>query len=370
MKRILVLNSGSSSIKYKLFELQSGGLRAVAGETIAEVHDYAAAFNTIYEELIAKQLIASAEDIDAYGHRVVHGGEAFSDAVLVDEQVLRTIEELIPLAPLHNPSNLEGIKKAMEKSGGKPQVAVFDTAFHQTMPKKSYLYPIPKEFYERDRVRRYGFHGTSHKYVAAKAAEYLNKPLETLNIISLHLGNGASVCAMKEGKSIDTSMGFTPLEGLMMGSRSGDIDPSIIFFMYKQGRSIHELEKKFNLGSGLKGVCGKSNVKEILKDLEAGSEDAKLALDMFCYRVKKYVGAYREVLGEVDAIICTGGIGENSAFIRQHALNGVDIDKNFVQQRDTREIQQSSRKEKILVIPTDEEFEIAKEVWQLLQKAR
>ena len=312
-------------------------------------------------------VIQDASDLSAIGHRVVHGGELFHQPTLIDEAVLTGIRNMIPLAPLHNPANLMGIEVTMQFAEDIPQVAVFDTAFHQSLPAHAFLYAIPKELYQQERIRRYGFHGTSHCYVAKQAANFLSKPLHDLNLITLHLGNGGSVTAIKQGKSIDTSMGMTPLEGLVMGTRSGDIDPAIPFYLNQNSNmSSEEINTMLNKESGLKGICGENDMRAIHKMADAGDENAQLALDMYCYRIKKYIGAYCAVLGHVDALVFTGGIGENDAQTRAQiceglGLLGLSIDPNKNMQRDTNTIDINDNKSvvSILVIPTNEELEIA-----------
>lgn len=364
---LLILNSGSSSIKYKLFVFET--LALVEGGIIEEVKDFHNAFDAIFSRLLNNGFIQSLEQIKAFGHRVVHGGEAFQDAVVVDEVVMQTIEALIPLAPLHNPSNLDGIKTVQAKLPHARQVAVFDTAFHQTMPKSSYLYPLPYAWYEEHGVRRYGFHGISHFYVAKQTAEYLERPLEELNLITLHLGNGDSITAIKNGKSIDTSMGFTPLEGLMMGTRSGDIDPEIIFYLEDQiGMCGSDINKMLNRASGFKGVCNESDLRVIIERANHGDTQAQLAIEMFCLRIKKYIGAYKEILGSVDALVFTGGIGEHSARIQENTLAMIDQEKNN-RVEGLAEIQNEKASYKILVVPTNEELEIAIQSKKLLADA-
>ena len=288
--------------------------------------------------------------VDAVGHRVVHGGEKFSEAVVIDEDVKRTIKELIPLAPLHNPANLQGIEAMQSKLPHIPHIAVFDTAFHSTLPQEAYTYALPYDLYEKNHIRRYGFHGTSHEYLAHEAAKKLQKPLENTNLITLHLGNGASVCAIHNGKSIDTSMGFTPLEGLVMGSRCGDIDPSIVLYLQRElGLSVDEVDILLNKHSGLMGICGSNDVREILA---RDDEKAQLAITMMVRRIQKYIGAYYVLLdGKVDALILSGGIGENSQII-QERIKANEIVGNM----------------KILVIKTDEEFAIAKKVYEVVNE--
>ena len=272
------------------------------------IYDHREGLSMIGAALNKTGAIESLSALFAIGHRVVHGGEYFREPTLIDEEVVRKIRELIPLAPLHNPANLMGIEVALLQAPEVPQVAVFDTAFHQTIPEYAYRYAVPDAVYKEHRVRRYGFHGTSHHYVARRAADYLEKPLETLRLITLHLGNGASAAAIAYGASIDTSMGMTPLEGLIMGTRCGDIDPMIPFFLERTGMSITAIEGMLNRDSGLKGICGANDMREIHKLADSGDSGAKLALEMYCYRIRKYIGAYSVVLGGLDAVIFTGGI--------------------------------------------------------------
>jgi len=329
---ILVINAGSSSIKFKLFELKT--LEVLHQGLIEEVKNHHQAFEDLQKEHI------DFKNIKAIGHRVVHGGEYFTQATLINDKVIDTIESLIPLAPLHNPANLEGIYAAQKLAPNIPHIAVFDTAFHQSMPEYSYRYPLPNELYKSLHVRRYGFHGTSHQYVATVASKILKKPLRELNLISLHVGNGVSACAIEKGKSIDTSMGMTPLEGLMMGTRSGSIDPAIVAYLMREGKySIDEIDTLLNKKSGLLGVAGESDMRSLLA---SDTQEAKLAIDMFVYRLKKQIGAYMVVLGNVDALIFTGGIGENSEEIRKLTCKGLE---RFTL--------------KTLVIKTDEELQIA-----------
>lgn len=390
--KILVLNSGSSSIKYSLFEMDgllvlASGIIEQIGESqsIHKYHlpdengemqesintqitpDHQQGLTNIIHLMQKSGVIQHASDLSAIGHRVVHGGELFHQPTLIDEAVLTGIRNMIPLAPLHNPANLMGIEVTMQFAEDIPQVAVFDTAFHQSLPAHAFLYAIPKELYQQERIRRYGFHGTSHCYVAKQAANFLSKPLHDLNLITLHLGNGGSVTAIKQGKSIDTSMGMTPLEGLVMGTRSGDIDPAIPFYLNQNSNmSSEEINTMLNKESGLKGICGENDMRAIHKMADAGDENAQLALDMYCYRIKKYIGAYCAVLGHVDALVFTGGIGENDAQTRAQiceglGLLGLSIDPNKNMQRDTNTIDINDNKSvvSILVIPTNEELEIA-----------
>ena len=364
---ILVLNSGSSSVKYKLFDMES--LNVLHSGNEEEIIDYSLAFNHIFKELKELHFIESLHDIKVFGHRVVHGGEYFDKPVIVDEDVKSKIAELIHLAPLHNPANLQGILAIEKHIPDAVQVAVFDTAYHQTIPKKSYLYPIPLSLYKEHNIRKYGFHGTSHYYVAKEAAKYLNKDIDSMNLITLHLGNGSSAAAIENGKSINTSMGFTPLEGLMMGTRSGTIDPSIIFFMQDElHMDMNEINRTLNKKSGFKGFCGTNDLREIQKMAENGNEKALLALDIFVTRVKWFIGSYAIDLGHVDAIVFTGGIGENSALVREKVfgrhlqeflVTSFDKEKNEDVKGTCVEISAKDSKIPILVIQTDEEKEIA-----------
>ncbi|MEN8189044.1 MAG: acetate kinase [Thermodesulfobacteriota bacterium] len=385
--RILVLNSGSSSIKYEVFEidnwsvLASGLIEKIGGQGTYLVHkvhldnseyrfelelpgvDHRRGFAAIQEELAKEKRLNPA----AIGHRVVHGGEAFSSPVRITPQVIDVIRELIPLAPLHNPSNLLGIEIAMESYSHVPQVAVFDTAFHQSMPAYASHYPLPLELYEEHHVRRYGFHGSSHSYVSRTAADYLGIPLDRFNCIILHLGNGASACAVKNGVSVDTSMGMTPLEGLVMGTRCGDIDPAITFYLERHaGLDVNEIDNMLNKESGLKGLCGTNDMRELIAAREKGEERAVLAFELYCYRLKKYIGGYLAALGRVDCLIFTGGIGENSMKVRESSCQGlerfgiaIDPEKNGQQRAGVREISLEGAEVKVLVVPTNEEAEIA-----------
>ncbi len=385
--KILVLNSGSSSIKFQLFEMEdervlASGLIEQIGETTGRAMLESNGAGTIIKEedipdhyagLIMMQTMLKESDcgsFDAIGHRVVHGGEAFHAPTLIDDEVLQTIEALIPLAPLHNPANAEGIRVSASVAPSVPQVAVFDTAFHQTLPKHAYLYALPYELYEDSHVRRYGFHGTSHAYVAGRAAMHLAQPLASLNLITLHLGNGASATAVKAGKSIDTSMGMTPLEGLMMGTRSGDLDPAILFYLAREkGMSVDDLDRLLNKQSGLKGICSQSDLRLVSEAASSGDKQAETAMAMMGYRIKKYIGAYTAVLDRVDAIIFTGGIGEHSVKMRELSCEGlleglgisIDPEKNAVQREGIMEISSDQSRVKVLVIPTNEELEIARQ---------
>jgi acetate kinase len=401
--RVIVVNSGSSSIKYESFAVSpftasakgllerigtsdsrlkhrwldpSSGLWEEMAETRA-VADHREGFSLVLEVSSRARAGATPEAIFGVGHRVVHGGERFKEPAIIDDRTLEEIRQLIPLAPLHNPANLTGIEVMRELLPDVPQVAVFDTAFHQTMQPKAFLYALPYAFYSSYGVRRYGFHGTSHQYVAREAARHLGRPLTTLNLITLHLGNGASATAIERGKSIDTSMGLTPLEGLVMGTRCGDLDPAVPFYLArKTGRPFAEIEDILNRESGLKGVCGVNDVREIQSRALGSDERAELALQMFCYRVKKYIGAYCAALGSVDAIVFTGGIGENSALVRSRSCEGLSGLGIFLDERANqevaggiREIQAGEGRVKILVVPTDEEREIAQQTVETIKRA-
>ena len=401
--KILVLNSGSSSLKFQLFikadlSVLASGMVEQIGSAKSTVHlsfvdssggeknfkrgggpvaDHREAIMVMANMLRESRTLVDTGELAGIGHRVVHGGEAFHQPVRIDETVIAAIEELIPLAPLHNPANLMGIRVAMEHVAHVPQVAVFDTAFHQSIPEHAYLYALPYSLYEKQRVRRYGFHGTSHSYVARQAALYLDRPMEDLNIITLHLGNGASAAAIRGGKCIDTSMGMTPLEGLIMGTRSGDLDPAILFYLGREsGLDMDSLDTLLNKESGLKGICGENDMRTISEAAGRGESRARLALAMFCYRLNKYIGAYMAALGGVDCIVFTGGIGENSAIVRQMSCQGMewlgvtlDDEKNSIHQQEILEIQATDSRVSLLVIPTDEEHEIASQTLQVINNA-
>jgi len=342
--KIAVINAGSSSLKFKLLDMSSGEM--IDSKLIENIGGKGATYQTHKEALDSLEVDFSS--IDAIGHRVVHGGEEFSSSIVIDKRVEEGIKALIPLAPLHNGANLEGIKVAKLEASTIPHIAVFDTAFHSTMSKEAYLYALPIEMYEKYHIRRYGFHGTSHSYISKEAAFRLDKNINVVNLITLHLGNGASVCAIKNGKSIDTSMGFTPLEGLVMGSRSGDIDPAIVLYMQRElGMSVAEVDKLLNKESGLIGICDENDVRSIV---ESSKESSKLALSMMIRRIQKYIGAYMALLGDVDAIVFSGGIGENSSYIREKVMSS----KMF-------------KDIKYLVIKTNEELEIANECMKVLK---
>ena len=388
--KILVINCGSSSIKYQLFDmpqedlLAKGLLEKVGDEKSFLTHQHKSgefksdALVSNHEEgmkLIMKTLadkdtgvISDISLIDAVGHRVVHGGESFSGSVRITRNVLKIIDEYADLAPLHNPPNLAGIMAISSILPDVIQVAAFDTAFHQTIPRKAYMYAIPRDLYEKFGIRRYGFHGTSHRFVARRAAALMEKAKEEVNVITCHLGNGCSITAVKNGESVDTSMGLTPLEGLVMGTRSGDIDPAIIFYLSeRQGMSTRDINNLLNKKSGLLGVSGVSNdMRSVMEEASKGNERAKLAIEIFCYRTKKYIGAYTAVLGHVDAVAFTGGIGENSVLVREKALDGLDClgirldtNRNCDDEKAERLISSRDSKVNVFVIPTDEEVRIA-----------
>jgi acetate kinase len=352
-----VLNTGSSSVKYQLIDTSSG--QRLAGGVIEEVADHGEALASIGEEL-------ADVTVDAVGHRVVHGGERFSEPTLIDDAVVDAVRDLVPLAPLHNPANLLGIEQARRRWPDVPHVAVFDTAFHRTLPPAAFRYAVPESWYSELGVRRYGFHGTSHQYVARRAAELLGRPLDEVDLITAHLGNGASMTAVARGRSVETSMGLTPLEGLVMGTRSGDIDPAVIAHVSRAtGRDPLDVIAELNRASGLRGLSGSSDMREVLDRCDRGDAAAQLAFDVFCHRIRTYVGAYLAVLGGCDAIVFTGGIGEHSARVRAGALVGlarlgivIDPERN----RSHGPVISSDRASvAVLVVPTDEEGEIARQ---------
>jgi len=336
--RVAVINSGSSSLKFKLFNMDTN--EVIYSKVVEKIGEKNSAIKSHSQAL--ELLEVDFSTIDIIGHRVVHGGEEFTKPTLLDAEVIKKLEDITHLAPLHNPANLEGILVAKQKAPNLAQVAVFDTAFHSEMPQEAYLYALDFELYEKHKIRKYGFHGTSHSYLLKETAKELNKEESGLNIITLHLGNGASACAIENGKSIDTSMGFTPLEGLVMGTRCGDIDPAIVLYMQRDlGMSRDKVDEILNKKSGLLGLCGSSDIRNIL---EQDDERSRLAIDIMTRRVKKYIGAYIALLGRVDAIVFSGGIGENSAYIREKI-----VDKTL------------AKEIPILVIKTNEELEIARQ---------
>ena len=395
--RILVLNSGSSSIKFQLFamdtktslasglveQIGSNSSRAVLkanGETyeikrfIKDHHDGLEAMNELF---VTSHTLHDLSELDGIGHRIVHGGESFFSSMIVDESVIKKIEEISPLAPLHNPGHLAGIKNAMKESKNVPHVVVFDTVFHQSMPEYAYRYALPYDVCKTHHIRKYGFHGTSHRYVCKQAAKMLGIEFDKFNAISLHLGNGASACAVQNGKSIDTSMGLSPLEGLIMGTRSGDMDPAVVIYLLNIGvLKWNEIDNFLNKKSGLFGICGSSDMREVVAKMQ-DDERAKLAFEMFCYRVKKYIGSYYAILGRVDALIFTGGIGENAPNTRQKICDdlkhlGIHInhDLNFQDLRGERCIDGDDAKIKTLIIPTNEELEIAIETARVIKESK
>ena len=393
--KILVLNSGSSSIKYALFKLPEqtlllSGLIEQIGETVSHhnyhyladsgkqtamqelsIVDHKQGLNCIRDVVLNSGWLNDFHELFCIGHRVVHGGELFTQPTLLTAEVITQIKAMIPLAPLHNPANVLGIEVAMQLADNVPQIAVFDTAFHQTLPDYAYHYPLPYALYEELKLRRYGFHGTSHQYLSEQAALLLNKPVNELNLISLHLGNGASACAIANGRSVDTSMGLTPLEGLMMGTRSGDIDPMIYDYLHRvKNWSLAEITRILNKDSGLKGLCGSNDMRTVAELAAQGDDHARLARDMYAYHIKKYIGAYCAVLGRVDAVVFSGGIGEHDAQLRKmcckslEALNiRIDSEKNHHPANYGGKIHQSTAEIAILVIPTNEELAIALQAW-------
>jgi len=391
MSRVLVINSGSSSLKYQLIDITGptrlargiveriGGPDAMATHGIlvtnAPTGDWTETSVTtpVPDHRAALQDVITAlrhEDLDrgiaAIGHRVVHGGDRFVAPTPIDDAVLDGIRALIPLAPLHNPANATGIEVARQLWSGVPQVAVFDTAFHATLPARAYRYAVPARWYNDHHVRRYGFHGTSHAYVTRRAAQLLDRPLEHLRLISLHLGNGASVTAVEGGRSVETSMGLTPLEGLVMGTRSGDIDPAVVFHVARSaGATLDDIDHALNHASGMLGLCGDNDLRIIESRAAAGDADAELALDVFCHRIRKYIGAYAVVLGGVDGLVFTAGIGEHSPTVRARIckgleLLGITLDPDANADSAT-SIGAGNSAVAVLVVPTDEEVEIAEQ---------
>lgn len=393
---ILVINSGSSSLKYQLINMVNetvlakglcerigidnsflkhtkAGSSAVVIEK--DLYNHKVAIEEVIKTLTDPEIgvIKNMSDIKAIGHRVVHGGEKFHSSVIIDDAVMAAIKSCIDIAPLHNPPNITGIKACQQIMPGIPQVAVFDTAFHQTMPKDAYLYALPYEYYEKYSIRKYGFHGTSHKYVAQRAAAMLKKPLSEVKLITCHLGNGGSICAIKNGKSIDTSMGFTPLDGLVMGTRSGTVDAAaVLYLMDKEGMSCKEANDMLNKKSGLLGISGiSSDMRDILEKADKGDSRAKLAIDLFIYRVKTFIGQYVAVMNGVDAIVFTAGVGENNSALRASVCNGlsffgisIDEAKNNKRSEES-EISNEDSKVKVFVIATNEELAIARETLEL-----
>ncbi|WP_410514852.1 acetate kinase [Paenibacillus sp. BR2-3] len=396
---ILVINSGSSSLKYQLYNmndesvLAKGLVERIGMDSsilthkptgkqevteVSEILEHNTAIRKVLASLTDKEhgVIASTDEINAVGHRVVHGGEFFKASSLVDADAKTKIRQLFDLAPLHNPAAMMGITATENNMPGVPQVVVFDTAFHQTMPEKAYMYAIPRVLYNKYKVRRYGAHGTSHDFVSKAAAEYLERPLEDLKIITCHIGNGASVTAVQGGVSVDTSMGMTPLEGLMMGTRSGDLDPAVVpYVMNKEELSVGEVNSMLNKHSGLLAISG---ISSDMRDIEAGAENGEpnstLAYDMYEYRLRKYIGSYAAAMNGVDVIVFTAGVGENSSMLREKVLNnltflGIELDAeaNKIRSGDPRRISTADSKVQVLVVPTNEELVIARDTHRIVQ---
>ena len=400
--KILVLNCGSSSIKYQLIDIESKNVLAKGGiekiglegsflkfnlpngekETIfTSIPEHTIGVRLIFDILTSEKFgaVSSIEEIDAVGHRMVHGGEKFSASTLLTDEVLEVFEACNDLAPLHNPANLKGVNAVKEVAPEMPQVGVFDTAFHQTMPDYAYMYALPYELYEKYGVRRYGFHGTSHRYITKRALEMLNIPAEGSKIITCHIGNGASIAAVKDGKSVDTSMGMTPLAGLMMGTRSGDVDPGVFpYIMDKTGLDIQGMIDMLNKKSGVAGITGiSSDMREVKAAADAGNERAQLSNTMNFYRIKKYIGAYAAAMGGVDIIIFAGGVGENQADCREAALEGleflgVELDKELNNKMRGEEavLSTPNSRVKVLLIPTDEELMIASDTYEIVKNMK
>jgi acetate kinase len=394
---VLVVNAGSSSLKYSLVDAVSGAAAATGhveriGETVGEVvHEGSSGEHRTereianHEDALRAAMEAFTEhgpsldevDLEAVGHRVVHGGARFSEPVLVDDALVAKVKELIPLAPLHNPANLEGIATSLKLFPDVPQVAVFDTAFHSTLPPEAYTYAVPRSWVAEHRIRRYGFHGTSYSFVSGEAARLLGRPPGEVNLIVLHLGNGASAAAIRGGESVDTSMGLTPLEGLVMGTRSGDIDPALHAHLHRQlGWALEDIDGILNRESGLKGLSGHNDFREVERLRAAGDPGARLAFDVYCYRLRKYVGAYYAVLGTVDAVVFTAGVGQNAASVRSCALAGlerlgIEVDPARNQGRVTTPtvVSPDGCDVAVLVVPTNEEWEIARQAMAVVHGA-
>ena len=396
--KTLVINCGSSSLKYQLIDMSTEKCMVqglverigIEGSVLTqrvegkdkyvintEIKNHKDAIKLVLEALIdpVHGVIKSMDEISAVGHRVVHGGEKYSDSVLINDEVLQSIKDCIVLAPLHNPPNVIGIEACKELMPNTPMVAVFDTAFHQTMPKHSYICPLPYDLYQKYGIRKYGFHGTSHKYVSNKVSKVMGKDIKDLKIVTCHLGNGCSLAAVKNGKSVDTSMGFTPLAGVMMGTRSGSIDPSVISFLIEQhGYTIEEVDELLNKKSGVLGISGvSSDFRDVLAAGEAGNERAKLALEIFYYKVRTQIAAYAGAMGGIDVIVFTAGIGENSAITRKEILNGLEFlgftlneEKNELRGQ-IQEISTEDSRLKVYVVPTNEELMIARDTAKLVK---
>jgi len=395
--KILVINAGSSSLKYQLIDMDSmtvmakglceriniegsnlqhkNLIKGIEEKIVEKMESHADAIRMVLEALTNENygVISSMEEIGAVGHRVVHGSEFFADSCVIDGKVMEALKMCIPVAPLHNPPNITGIEACEKNMPGVPQVAVFDTAFHQTMPKKAYMYALPYEYYEKHKIRKFGFHGTSHKYVSGEAAKMLNKPIEDLKIITCHLGNGSSVSAVDGGKCIDTSMGFTPLDGVVMGTRTGSMDPAVVtFLMNNENLSAKEVDNVMNKQSGVFGISGiSSDFRDLSKAADEGNERAALALDMFAYSVTKLIGSYAAAMGGVDAVVFTAGIGENDSGIREKVVEnlgfmGIKIDKELNKTRGKAiDVTAEGATVKTLVIPTNEELMIALDTQRL-----
>ena len=385
--RVLVLNAGSSSLKYRLLDGESGAAEASGSvERIGEdsgtlthsvdgrdhteerpIADFEDALRSALDAFDRHGPAIDRDTLAAVGHRVVHGGDLFAEPVVVDDRLLDTVEDLVPLAPLHNPANLEGLRVARRLFPDVPQVAVFDTAFHQTMPEHAYTYAVPLGWRDEHRIRRYGFHGTSFAFVSRRAAELLDRPVEDTNLVVLHLGNGASAAAIRGGESVDTSMGLTPLEGLVMGTRSGDLDPAIHGHLHRElGWSLDEIDRALYRESGLLGLSGVNDFRQLMQRMTSGDPAARLAFDVYAYRVRKYVGAYYAALGELHAVVFTGGVGQHSAVLRAAALDGLsrlgivlDAQRNEARSSDARLVSADGSDVAVLVVPTDEEWEPA-----------
>lgn len=395
--KVLVINAGSSSLKYQLLDgetvLAKGNCEKIGLqdsfvvykangmekriETYMPTHNEAV--TSVLNLLTDKEVgvVKSLSEVEAFGHRVVHGGEIYNDSVVVDAEVMKTLEELKPLAPLHMPANISGIRSCMELYPDKPNVAVFDTAFHQTMPEYAFLYGLPYEAYQDWKIRRYGFHGTSHKYVSAELAKAMGRPIEELKLITVHLGNGSSICAVKNGKSVDTSMGFTPLEGLVMGTRCGDLDASVLEYIEsKTGWTLKEITNYLNKKSGVYGINGvSSDMRDNNAEIEKGNKRAQLVIDVLSYKIRKYIGSYAAAMGGVDGIVFTGGVGENQEDVREYCLEGLDFmgieldkDKNYNIPRGTvEELTGKNSRVRIFRIPTNEELVIARDCVRLCE---
>lgn len=387
--RVLVLNAGSSSLKYRLLDgitgvaEASGSVERIGedsgtlthssgGRTHSEerpVADFEDALRSALGAFERHGPAIDGDDLAAVGHRVVHGGELFAEPAIVDDHLLATVEDLVPLAPLHNPANLEGLRIALRLFPEVPQVAVFDTAFHQTMPEHAYTYAVPVSWRDEHRIRRYGFHGTSYAFVSRRAAELLGRPVEDTHLVVLHLGNGASAAAIRGGRSVDTSMGLTPLEGLVMGTRSGDLDPAVHGHLHRElGWSLDEIDRALTRESGLLGLSGANDFREVTRRRAAGDPAASLAFDVYAHRVRKYVGAYYATLGEVHAVVFTGGVGQHSPELRAAAVGGLerlgivlDPARNDAQSSEARAVSSDGSDVAVLVVPTDEEWEIARQ---------